>query len=34
LRGFDNYRYRSVDFVETSGEHRMAAVPRKDRHWL
>jgi len=32
LRGFDNYRHRSVDFIETSGKHSMAAAARKDRH--
>jgi hypothetical protein len=34
LRGFDNYRYRLVDFVETYGQHAMAAAERKDRQRL
>jgi hypothetical protein len=34
LRGFDNYRYRLVDFVEPHGQHAMAAAERKDRQRL
>jgi hypothetical protein len=32
--GFNDYRQRSVDFIQTAGEHHIATAPKKDRHCL